>query len=107
VTEDLPDPARLAAIDQQLAEMADRLDRNARSMMRADVALAIVAVALAVAVLVGHPRVFRWELAVVLLALAAAAVTGFVQGLMLRSYRAEVRELRARSGATGALREDG
>jgi hypothetical protein len=87
--------------------MADRLDRNARSMMRADAAQAVIAVTLAVVVLAGHPRIFRWELVVVLLALAAGAVTGFVQGLMLRSYRAEVRDLRARSEVTWMPREDG
>ena len=91
-----PDPARLAAVDQQLAKMSDQLDRHARAIMCGDVTVAVIAVALIVVVLAARPRVYPWELAVVLAAVAMGAAVSFMQGLMLRSYRAEIRDLRAR-----------
>ena len=97
MTADAPDPARLAAVDQQLAEMSDRLDRNARTIMRGDIALSAIAVALIVAILAGHPRVYSWELVIALAAVAIGAAASYMQGLMLRNYRAEIRDLRART----------
>jgi hypothetical protein len=94
--DDAPDPARLAAIDQQLAEMSDRLDRHARAIMRGDGIAAIVTLALIAVELIASPPLHRWELIAALAAVALAAAGGFVQGLMLRSYRAEIRELRSR-----------
>ena len=92
-----PDPARLAAMDQQLAEIADRLDRDARSVMRGDGVVAIVALAAIAVELIAWPPLYRWQLIAALAAIALAAAGGFMQGLMLRSYRAEIRELRSRS----------
>jgi len=90
------DPARLAAIDQQLAEIDERLARHARAIMRGDLAAVAVAVILIAVLLIARPPLYRWELAAALAAIALLAAGGFVQGLMLRSYRAEIRELRAR-----------
>jgi hypothetical protein len=94
--DDAPDPARLAAIDQQLAELSDRLDRHARAIMRSDLITVVVAVVLIAVVLIARPPLYRWELVAALAAIALGAAGGFIQGLMLRSYRAEIRELRAR-----------
>ena len=93
---DTPDPARLAAIDQLLAEMDDRLGRHARAIMRGDLATAAVVVVLIAVVLIARPTLYRWELIAALAAIALLAAGGFVQGLMLRGYRAEIRELRTR-----------
>ena len=93
---DGPDPARLAAADQRLAEMDDRLGRHARAIMRIDVAAAVVTAALIAAELFARPPLRRWELIAALTALALCAAGGFVQGLMIRSYRTEIRELRVR-----------
>ena len=93
---DIPDPARLAAIDQQLAEMGARLDRHARAIMRGDVATAVVVLVLIAVEVTARPPLYHWELITALAAIALLAVSGYVQGLMLRSYRAEIRELRAR-----------
>ena len=38
-----PEPAKLAAIDQQLAEIGDRLDRNARSIMHGEASMLLIA----------------------------------------------------------------
>lgn len=46
--------------------------------------------------LLAHPALHRWELIAALAAVVSLAVTCFLQGLILRSLRAEVRELRAR-----------
>ena len=91
-----PDPARLAAMDQQLAEMSDRLDRHGRAIMRGDAATVAVAVILIAVEVIARPPLYRWELIAALAAIALLAAGGFVQGLMLRSYRTEIRELRAR-----------
>ena len=91
-----PDPARLAAIDQQLAGMDYRLSRHARAIMRGDLATAAAAVILIAVVLIARTPLYRWELPVALAAVALLAAGGFVQGLMLRSYRTEIRELRSR-----------
>jgi hypothetical protein len=72
-------PARLAAIDQQLAAIDTRLNRSIRSIRP-----------------VARPPLRRWEVVVTLAAVAAVAVSGYFQGLMLRSLRAEIRELRTR-----------
>ena len=89
--------ARLAALDQRLAEFDARLDRNARAIMRGDGVAAIVALAVIAVQLIALPPLYRWQLIVALAAIALAAAGGFVQGLMLRSYRAEIRDLRART----------
>jgi hypothetical protein len=89
-------PARLAAIDQRLAEMNDRLDRHARAITRADIATLAGALVLIVVELTAGPHVYRWEFIVALAAIVLLAAGSFVQGLMLRSYRNEIRELRSR-----------
>jgi len=91
-----PDPARLAAIDQQLAEMSDRLDRHARAIMRGDLATVAVTVLLIAVEVIARPPLYRWQLITTFIAVALFAATGFIQGRMLRSYRAEIRDLRAR-----------
>jgi hypothetical protein len=89
------DVAKLAAIDQQLAEMGDRLDRAARAVMRGDLVAVAAAVILVAVVLIARPPVHYWELAAALAAVALYAAGGFIQGLMLRSCRTEIRDLRA------------
>ena len=89
-------PARLAAIDQELAALSDRLDRHARAIMRGDAVCACIAAALIVVVAVARPTLYRWEFVALLAAVAIGCGAGFVQGLMLRSYRAEIRDLRSR-----------
>ena len=85
----VPDSARLAALDQRLAEINDRLDRHARAITRADIAtLAVVLVLIGVELTAG-PHVYRWEFIAALAASALLAAGSFVQGLMLRSYRSE------------------
>jgi hypothetical protein len=94
--DDLPDPARLAAIDQKLAEMDDRLELHARAIMRGDVAFAIIALALVIYYLASPAEIPRWQVVAAWAAVTLLAAGGFVQGLMLRSYRSEIRELRVR-----------
>jgi hypothetical protein len=94
VTDD--QPARLAAIDQQLAAINARLNRSARGVMRGDIATGAVSVLLIAAEVIARPPLHRWEMVITLAAVAAMAVSGYFQGLMLRSLRAEVRELRTR-----------
>jgi fatty acid desaturase len=91
-----PDPARLAAIDQQLAEIGDRLDRNARSIMHGEASLLLIALAAVIYLLAARPAVSYWYLAAAWAVVALSAAGSFVQGRMLRSYRAEIRELRSR-----------
>jgi len=89
-------PARLAAIDQQLAAIDTRLNRNARGIMRSDIATGAVAVILIVIEVIARPALERWEVIALLATVAAMAISGYFQGLMLRSLRAEIRELRSR-----------
>lgn len=91
-----PDPARTAAQDQRLAAMSGRLERHARTRLRGDVALACLAVAVIVFELAARPPVRRWDLVAALIVIALLAADSFVQGLMLRRYQAEVRDLRSR-----------
>jgi hypothetical protein len=91
-----PDPAKLAAIDQQLAEIGDRLDRNARSIMHGEVSLLLIALAAVIYLLVARPAVSYWYLAAAWTVVALSAAGSLVQGRMLRSCRDEIRELRAR-----------
>jgi hypothetical protein len=93
-----PDPARLAALDQRLADMDARIDRHARAIIRGDAVFAGFAVALIVIEIVGRPALSRWEFVALLCAVAFLCVGGFFQGRMLRNYRAEIRDLRARVG---------
>lgn len=89
------DPARLAAIDQELAAMNDRLSRNARARMRGDIATAVVALVVAATVAIGRPQVQWWQFAAAALVVALLSAGSYVQGLMLRSYRDENSRLRA------------
>jgi len=91
-----PDPARLAALDQQLAEISDRLSRHTSAAMRGDVILACLALAIAVATVIARPHVPWWVLAVAALTIAMLAAGNFMQARMLRTYQAEVRDLRSR-----------
>jgi hypothetical protein len=93
-----PDPARLAALDQRLADMDARLDRNARAIMRGDAVFAGVAVALIVIEIAARPALSRWQFVAMLGAVTFLCVGSFFQGLMLRNYRAEIRDLRSRVG---------
>ena len=91
------DPARLAAIDQQLAALDARLDRNARSIMRGDVTVLLLAAAgIASALILRHP-VSYWHYASVWGVVVLSVAGSFIQGRMLRSYRAEIHDLRARA----------
>lgn len=90
------DPARLAAIDQQLAAIDARLEQHARTIMRGDLAIAVTAAGTAIWILAARPQVHRWELLAAVITCGLLAFSGFIQGLMLRSYRAEIRELRSR-----------
>ena len=93
---DMSDSARLAAIDQQLADQTARLDRHARAIMRGDVATVVVSLALIAVEVIARPALRHWELIAALAATTLLAAGGFIQGLMLRSYRAEIRDLRSR-----------
>lgn len=90
------DPARLAAIDQQLAQLSDRMGRRDRAIMRSDVILICLAVAAVIYTLAAWPVISPWYFVVAWVIIAAMAAGGFLQALMLRSYRAEIRELRSR-----------
>ena len=79
-----PDPARLAAIDQQLADLDARLNRNARAVLRGDAALLPIALAAVIYILSARPQVSYWFLAAAWAVAALGAAGGIIQGLMLR-----------------------
>jgi hypothetical protein len=89
-------PARLAALDQRLADLNTRMDRHARAITRADIAMLTFALALIVIYLAGNLRIYRWEFIAAWAVVAMLAAGSLIQGRMLRGYRAENRELRAR-----------
>ena len=92
-----PDPtARLAAIDQELASLDDRLNRSVRSMKFTFAGTVACVVAVIVIMVVVKPAVYRWELVVVMIAFLLAVAGDFVLSVMIRDYRAEIRELRSR-----------
>jgi hypothetical protein len=91
-----PDPARLAATDQELAALDARLDRNARAIMRGDVTLLLLAAAGIAYALIARQPVSYWHYAAVWGVVVLGAAGSFIQGRLLRSYRAEIRDLRAR-----------
>jgi len=92
-----PDPtARIAALDQELAALDDRLNRTARSMKFAFAATVACVVAVIVIMVVAKPAVYRWELVVVMIGFLLAVAGDFVLSVMIRNYRAEIRELRSR-----------
>ena len=94
-----PDPtARIAALDQELAALDDRLNRSARSMKFAFAATVACVVAVIVIVVVAKPAVYRWELVTVMIAFLLAVAGDFVLSVMIRNYRAEIRDLRSRVG---------
>ncbi len=90
-----PDPARLAAIDQQLAGISARLDRDARSIMHGEAALLLIALTAVIYILAARPAVSYWYLAAAWTIVALSAAGSLVQGRMLRGYRDEIRELRS------------
>ena len=90
--------ARIAALDQELAAIDDRLNRSARSMKFAFAATVVCVVAVIVIEVAARPAVTRWELIAVMIAFLLAVAGDFVLSVMLRSYRAEIRELRSRVG---------
>jgi hypothetical protein len=90
-----PDPAKLAAIDQRLAEIGGRLDRNARSIMHGEASLLLIALTAVIYLLAARPAVSYWYLAAAWAVVALSAAGSLVQGRMLRSYRDEIRELRS------------
>lgn len=92
-----PDPSRLAALDQRLADLDSRLDRTSRAVMRGDVVCGCVAVAVIIVVLTVRPHLYDWEYVIALAAVAFACASGVIQGLILRSCRAEIRDLRSRA----------
>ena len=93
-----PDMARFAAIDQELAALDERLDRASRAVMFGDAGMVIATVILIAFLVAAQPVVYWWEVVVALAAVVLAVAGGFVQGLMLRNYRAEIRDLRSRAG---------
>jgi len=97
MSEDIPDPtARIAALDQDLAALDDRLNRSVRSMKFAFAATVVCVVAVIVIVVAARPVVYRWELIVVMIGFLLAVAGDFVLSVMIRNYRAEIRELRSR-----------
>ena len=90
------DLARLAAIDQQLADLSNRLDRRASGIMNGEIWLLLLALTAVIYVLAARPAVSYWYLAGAWAVVALAAAGSLVQSLILRSYRAEIRDLRAR-----------
>lgn len=90
------DPAETAAEDQYLAAMAARLDASVRRTIRGGTATTVAIAALIAAFLAARPAVHLWELVAALALAAMLAAETVVHGLMLRSHREEVRELRAR-----------
>jgi len=100
MSEDIPDPnhlaARIAAMDQELAHLDDRLNRSVRSMKFAFAATVACVVAVIVIEVAARPTVYRWELVVVMIAFLLAVAGDFVLSVMIRDYRAEIRELRSR-----------
>jgi hypothetical protein len=91
-----PDPARLAATDQELAALDGRLDRIDRATMRANVTLLLIALAGITYALIARQPVSYWHYAAVWGVVVLGVAGDFVQGLRLRSCRAEIRDLRAR-----------
>ena len=96
MTADDDTPARLAALDQRLAELNTRMDRHARAITRTDIAMLAAALVLIVIYLAGNLRIYRWELIAAWAVVALLAAGSLIQGRMIRGYRAENRELRAR-----------
>jgi hypothetical protein len=90
-----PDPAKLAVIDQQLAKIGDRLDRNARSIMHGEASLLLIALTAVIYLLAARPAVSYWYLAAAWAVVALSAAGSLVQGRMLRSCRDEIRDLRS------------
>jgi hypothetical protein len=95
-----PDPSdlirRLAAIDQELAALDDRLNRLNRGAVRGGMIMAACITAVIIVELIVKPPVYRWELVAALIALVLAVAGGLMQDLLLRNYRAEIRDLRSR-----------
>jgi fatty acid desaturase len=91
-----PGPAGIAAIDQQLAGISARLDRNHRRIMYSEVTLLLIALAAVIYILAARPAVSYWYLACAWAVVALSAAGNIFQSLMLRSYRAEIRDLRPR-----------
>jgi hypothetical protein len=89
------DPARLAAIDQQLAELNGQLNRSGRVIMWADAWVLAAALALIGMELAGAPQLSRWEVVAWLAIAASLAAGSLIQARMLRSCRAEIRDLRS------------
>jgi hypothetical protein len=92
----VPDPARLAALDQRLADLNAQMDKHLRAVMRSDIGLVLVALGLIAWALAARPAFSLWEFAASWGVIILLAVGSLFQGLMLRNYRAEIRDLRAR-----------
>jgi len=90
--------ARIAALDQELAALDDRLNRSVRSMKFAFAGTVACVVAVIVIEVAARPTVYRWELVTVMIAFLLAVAGDFILSVMIRNYRAEIRDLRSRVG---------
>ena len=89
--------ARLAAIDQELAALDARLNRNHSAIMRADATVLLLAAAGIAYALAARQPVSYWHYAAVWAVVVLGAAGSLYQARMIRGYRAEIRDLRARA----------
>jgi hypothetical protein len=88
-------PAHLADLDQRIADINARLDRNTTSLIRGSVVFMCLTLTCVAVELTARPPVHRWELVAWMLIAALLAAGGFYSQRMIRSLREEIRYLRS------------
>jgi hypothetical protein len=91
------DPARVAAVDQRLADLNARLDKHLSAILRGDAVMGLIAAGL----IAYEANIGRWELAAAWSVVFLLTIGSLFQGIVLKSCRAEIRDLRARVPGPG------